>query len=153
MGLRWTGARSLRKLWRVSSVIPDMGGENMIRRADRPGGTAVADLAQLEISQLITPDGQPVVTIRGEIDIATADEARAYLWDVIDTESLSAIVDVSGITFCDAAGLGMFAKVAAYGRDSGRPIRLTGARPSLVRIMRITGLDVAYPEVRSLSVI
>jgi anti-sigma B factor antagonist len=125
----------------------------MIRHADRPGGTAVADLAQLELSRLITPDGQPVVTIRGEIDIATADEARAYLWDVIDTEPLSAIVDVSEVTFCDAAGLGMLAKVASHGRASDRPIRLTGARPALVRIMRITGLDAAYPEVRSLSVI
>jgi anti-anti-sigma factor len=125
----------------------------MIRRADRPGGTAVADLAQLEISQLITPDGQPVVTIRGEIDIATADEARAYLWDIIDTEPLSAIVDVSGVTFCDAAGLGMFAQTAVRGQESGRPVRLTGARPSLVRIMRITGLDAAFPEVRTLSVI
>jgi anti-anti-sigma factor len=125
----------------------------MIRRADRPGGTAVADLAQLELSQLITPDGQPVVTIRGEIDIATADEARAYLWNVIDTEPLSAIVDVTDVTFCDAAGLGMLAKVAAHGRSTGHPIRLTGARPSLVRIMRITGLDAAYPEVRTLSVI
>src|SRR5579875_897305 len=104
-----------------------MGGEKMIRRAERPGGTAVADLTQLELSQVITPDGQPVVTVRGEIDIATAAEVRAYLWDVVDNEPLSAIVDVSGVTFCDAAGLGMLAKVAAHARAAGRPIRLTGA--------------------------
>lgn len=125
----------------------------MIRRSGQPGGTAVADLAQLEMSRLITPDGQPVVTMRGEIDIATADEARVYLMDVVDTEPLSAIVDVTDITFCDAAGLGVFAKVAQYARDAGRPIRLAGARPSLVRIMRITGLDAAFTEVRTLSVI
>ena len=125
----------------------------MIRRSERPGGTAVADLAQLELSVLITPDGQPVVTIAGEIDIATADEAKTFLSDIIDTEPLPTIVDVSGVTFCDAAGLGMFATVAAHGRDLERPVRLMGARPSLVRIMRITGLDAAYPEVRTLSVI
>lgn len=125
----------------------------MIRRAGQPGGTAVADLAQLELSRLITPDGQPVVTMRGEIDIATADEARIYLMDVVDTEPLAAIVDVSDITFCDAAGLGMFAKLAHHAREAGRPIRLTGARPSLIRIMRITGLDAAFTEVRTLSVI
>jgi anti-anti-sigma factor len=105
------------------------------------------------MSRLITPDGQPVVTMRGEIDIATADEARVYLMDVVDTEPLSAIVDVTDITFCDAAGLGVFAKVAQHAREAGRPIRLTGARPSLVRIMRITGLDAAFTEVRTLSVI
>jgi anti-sigma B factor antagonist len=130
-----------------------MGGENMIRRADKPGGTAVVDLGQLDLSHQITPDGQPVVTVTGEIDIATADEARSYLCGVIDTEPLSAIVDVTGVTFCDAAGLGMFAKVAQHARDAGRPIRLTGVRPSLVKIMRITGLDAAYPELRTLLVL
>jgi len=125
----------------------------MIRHAGRSGGTAVVDMAQLEMSRLITPDGQPVVTMRGEIDIATADEARVYLLDVVDTQPLSAIVDVSDVTFCDAAGLGMFAKVAHHAREAGRPIRLTGARPSLVRIMRITGLDAAFTEFHTLSVI
>jgi anti-anti-sigma factor len=125
----------------------------MIRRVEQPGGTAVADLRQLDVSHVITPDGQPVVVLRGEIDVATADEARAYLYDVIDAEPLSPIVDVSAVTFCDAAGLGMFAKVAQHAREAGRPIRLTGARPSLVRIMRITGLDTIYPELRALLVL
>jgi anti-anti-sigma factor len=125
-----------------------MGGEQMIRRASQPGGTAVADSSQLALSRLITPDGQLVVTLSGEIDIATVAQARAYLLDVIDNEVSPAMIDVSGVTFCDAAGLGVFAKVAERARDAGRPIRLTGARPALIRIMRITGLDVAYPELR-----
>lgn len=120
----------------------------MIRRASQPGGTAVADSSQLSMSRLITPDGQVVVTLAGEIDIATVAGARAYLLDVVDNEESPAMIDVSGVTFCDAAGLGVFAKVAQRARDAGRPIRVTGARTGLVRIMRITGLDGAYPELR-----
>jgi anti-sigma B factor antagonist len=134
----------------------------MIRRASRPavadaaasaggayGVMAVADQTPLELSSQATPDGQQVVTLCGEIDIATVKRAREYLYHVVDNESLSVIVDVSGVTFCDAAGLGMLAKVAGRARNAGRPIRLVGTRPALLRIMLITGLDAAFPELRA----
>jgi anti-sigma B factor antagonist len=110
---------------------------------------AVVDQTPLELSRRATPDGQQVVTLRGEIDIATAGRARNYLYNVVDSEALSVIVDLSGVTFCDAAGLGMLAKVASRARKAGRPVRLVGARPALLRIMRITGLDAAFPELQA----
>lgn len=113
------------------------------------GVMAVVDHTPLELSHRATPDGQQVVTLRGEIDIATADRARAYLYNVVDSEPLSVMIDLSGVTFCDAAGLGMLAKVAARARKANRPVRLVGARPPLLRIMRITGLDAAFPELRA----
>jgi anti-sigma B factor antagonist len=113
------------------------------------GVMAVVDQTPLELSRRATPDGQQVVTLRGEIDIATAGRARNYLYNVVDSESLSVIVDLSGVTFCDAAGLGMLAKVASRARKAGHPVRLVGARPALLRIMRITGLDAAFPELQA----
>ena len=110
---------------------------------------AVVNQTPLELSRQATPDGQQVVTLRGEIDIATADRARAYLYNVVDSEPLPVMIDLSGVTFCDAAGLGMLAKVAARARKAGRPVRLVGPRPPLLRIMRITGLDEAFPELRA----
>ena len=43
----------------------------------------------------------------------------------------------------------MLARVAGYARRSGHSLKLTAARPSLLRIMRITGMDEAFPEVRT----
>jgi anti-sigma B factor antagonist len=95
------------------------------------------------------------VRVSGELDIATADQAYTYLRDLVDSQDGPVTMNLSELSFCDAAGLGVLARVAAHARRTGRSLKLTAARPALLRIMRITGLDEAFPEVRSpaLSVI
>jgi anti-anti-sigma factor len=115
---------------------------------------AVIDLAQalqLELAYQVAADGNATVQVRGELDIATADQAYAYLRDVVDSQDGPVMMNLSGLTFCDAAGLGVLARVAGHARRAGHSLKLTAARPSLVRIMRITGMDEAFPEVRSPS--
>ena len=69
---------------------------------------------------------------------------------MVDGEKKGKItLNLADLTFCDAAGLGVLAKVASYARRTGRTLRVTAARPSLLRIMRITGLDAAFPEIRT----
>jgi anti-sigma B factor antagonist len=105
--------------------------------------------AQLELSCRADEDGYQVVRMVGELDIATAEQAYSYISDVIDAwEQAQVSMDLSGLTFCDASGLGVLARLASHARAAGRQIRLTSPRPSLVKIMRITGLDHVYPELR-----
>jgi anti-sigma B factor antagonist len=106
---------------------------------------------QLELAYDVTDDGEATVQVRGELDIATADDAYAYLLDVVDSQDGPVVMNLAGLTFCDAAGLGVLARVAGHARRTGRSIRLTAARPALLRIMRITGMDEAFPEVRNPS--
>jgi anti-anti-sigma regulatory factor len=40
----------------------------------------------------------------------------------------------------------VLARSARYARQKGRQLALASARPSLLKIMRITGLDRAFPE-------
>lgn len=91
----------------------------------------------------------------GELDIATAEQAYSYIAEVIDSRlkgvtgpmgSAPVTVDLSGVTFCDASGLGALARLARYARAAGRQLSLTSARPSVLKIMRITGLDRVFPE-------
>jgi anti-anti-sigma factor len=113
---------------------------------------AVIDLAQvleLELAYQVAPDGQATVRVRGELDIATADQAYTYLRDVVDGQDGPVTVNLSELSFCDAAGLGALARVAGHARRSGRSLKLTAARPALLRIMHITGMDEAFPEVRN----
>jgi anti-sigma B factor antagonist len=104
----------------------------------------------LDLSSRTDEDGNHIVSMAGELDIATAGQAYLYLSDVIDawpaSSSAAVRVDLSGLTFCDASGLGALARIARHARQAGRQLELIAARPSLLKIMRITGLDRAYPE-------
>jgi anti-anti-sigma factor len=104
---------------------------------------------QLELAYQVAGDGRATVRVTGELDIATADQAYAYLRDVMDSQAGPVTMNLAELTFCDAAGLGVLARVAGYAKRSGRSLKLTAARPSLLRIMRITGMDEAFPEVRT----
>jgi anti-anti-sigma factor len=108
-----------------------------------------AQAMQLELAYLKTADGKATVKVRGELDIATADQAYAYLRDVVDSQDGPITINLAELTFCDAAGLGVLARIAGHARRAGHSLKLTAARPSLLRIMRITGMDEAFPEVRN----
>jgi anti-sigma B factor antagonist len=117
---------------------------DLVRADDGTQGT------QLELRYQRTPEGHALVTAHGELDIATAARTHAYLRAVLDGEKKGKVtLNLADLTFCDAAGLGVLAKVAAYARRTGRSLRLAGPRPALVRIMRITGMDAAFPEIRT----
>jgi anti-sigma B factor antagonist len=107
-----------------------------------------ADGTPLGLSRRTGADGDQVVSVTGELDIATADQAYAYISEVIDSGPAAVSVDLSGLTFCDASGLGVLAKIARHARQAGRQLKLTSARPSLLKIMRLTGLDGVFPELR-----
>jgi anti-sigma B factor antagonist len=108
-----------------------------------------AQIMQLELACQVSADGNATVQVRGELDIATADQAYAYLRDVMDHQDGSVIMDLADLTFCDAAGLGVLARMARHARRTGRSLKLTAAQPALLRIMRITGMDEAFPEIRN----
>ena len=139
----------------VGEVL-DGGSEVAVMTIERVQGL---DPLQLELSCATDGDGNQIISVTGELDIATAEQAYAYISDVIDAWPTPVSVDLSGLTFCDASGLGALARTARPTRQAGRRLPLTAARPaplklsphtrlgpSLLKIMRITGLDRAYPE-------
>ena len=133
----------IRLLDRDSDVAPDGGSDAAVITAKR---AQPAEPAQLELSCRTGPNGYQIVSVAGELDIATAEQAYSYLSEVIDGRPAPVTVDLSGLTFCDASGLGMLARAARYARQKGRQLMLASARPSLLKIMRITGMDLAFPE-------
>ena len=132
----------IRPLNRVKGVaaVPDGGSDAAVITAK--GGEPV----QLELSCRTGANGYQIVSVTGELDIATAEQAYSYISEVIDGRPAPVTVDLSGVTFCDASGLGVLARISRHARQAGRQLRLASARPSLLKIMRITGLDRAFPE-------
>jgi anti-sigma B factor antagonist len=110
--------------------------EVVVAAQDNPQGTA-----PLELSYRICPTGGAAVDLGGELDIVSAEVAVSYVRDVIDRHRGPVIVDLTALTFCDARGLAALVRMAGYAEQKGCPFRLASPSPSLVKIMRITGLD------------
>jgi anti-anti-sigma factor len=104
--------------------------------------------AVLGLTHRIYPDGHATAVIRGELDAATTDAALEYVTQVIARSSGPIEVDLTGLSFCDARGLRALAGISARARAAGRQLRLTGTRPGIAKIMRITGMDANFPELR-----
>jgi anti-sigma B factor antagonist len=138
----------IRLLDRDSDVAPapDGGSDTAVITVEPTEPTA--EPAQLELSCRTGANGYQIVSVTGELDIATAEQAYSYISEIIDGRPAPVTVDLSGLTFCDASGLGVLARAARYARQKGRQLMLASARPSLLKIMRITGLDGAFPELR-----
>ena len=101
-----------------------------------PGGAA-----PMELSHRTCPTGEAVVDLGGALDILSAEVAVSYVRDVIDRHHGPVEVNLTALAFCDAKGLGALVRMARYAEQKGCPFRLASPSPSLVKIMRITGLD------------
>jgi anti-sigma B factor antagonist len=95
----------------------------------------------IKLSCRVTADGLAEVSIRGELDLASADRTVRFVCDVIDQNEGTITADLSGLTFCDACGLGALIRIAAHAERTGRTLELSRPSRSVARIMRITGVD------------
>jgi anti-anti-sigma factor len=78
-----------------------------------------------------------VLTLGGEIDLATADELRAVL-DRALADDPDVVVDLRAVTFIDAAGIRAFLGAASVLNGSG-PLRIVNA-PRLAWMFELVGL-------------
>lgn len=82
-----------------------------------------------------------IVTVRGELDIATAPLLRVVLDGIYPSRPRRVEVDLSGVTFLDMAALGTL--VAARRRLASRRAALVVRQPSppVARVLSLSGLD------------
>jgi anti-sigma B factor antagonist len=87
------------------------------------------------------PGGHVAVALSGEIDIITAPEVRDALAGATSEAVTGIVVDLSEVTFLDAAGLGALAGGAYRARHLPGGLRLVAVPPRVLRLLNITGLD------------
>lgn len=97
--------------------------------------------AALQLSHRIGDADEIIVYLDGELDIASAEQAVSYVRDVIDLRRGPVIVNLAALAFCDARGLAALVRMARYAEQSNCPLQVASPSPSLVKIMRITGLN------------
>ena len=96
-------------------------------------------------------NGTPVVSVMGEVDLATAPALEQTLLGAAEDRTGEVIVDLTGCSFLDSRGLG--ALIATRGRleRSNRWLALVLSKPSVLKIFRITQFDKLFEIYPSLG--
>ena len=82
------------------------------------------------------------ITVTGELTFATARDARQLGVLVLDSSrAQSLVIDCSGVTRADSAGLAVLLDWLAWGRRKPRPVTLENLPASLVAIAKISEVD------------
>ncbi|QIX53945.1 STAS domain-containing protein (plasmid) [Rhodococcus sp. DMU1] len=102
-------------------------------------GTALAPSPALEVDLDARLDGPAVLTVRGDIDIATAPVLEPHL-SRASADGTDLVLDLTGVPFLGCAGMAMFD--AAANRVRRRHATLTTAvQPHVRHILHVVGLD------------
>jgi anti-sigma B factor antagonist len=94
--------------------------------------------------------GYVVVTVAGEVDIATVARLRERL-SALAEGGLPLVADLDQVSFIDATGLGALAGVARRAAARGASLHVVATRPQTRQLFRVTGLDRQIPLVRDLA--
>lgn len=81
------------------------------------------------------------VAVRGELDIATAPQLAQSLAASPADRRRAVVLDVAGVTFCDASGLEVMLTAHRAHQAEGGSLVISGCSSRLLRLLRITGLD------------
>jgi anti-anti-sigma factor len=86
-------------------------------------------------------DRVAVVTVPVEVDISNADNVRDDLLSVVKDSPAVLVVDMSGTTFCDSAGVNSLVRVYQQALAVGATVRLVVTASAVQRVLAITGVD------------
>ena len=92
-----------------------------------------------------------VVSVSGELDIATADRLAEELERTAERNARRVIVDLVGLTFIDSVALGVLTEEARRLRVAGGTCIVVSQDPRILRVFEITGLDRIFRIERSLA--
>ncbi len=106
------------------------------------GDNRVGKILKMRVSRV---DGCALVWLGGEMDVAEAAEARAFLTSAVCDGRDRIVVDVTDLSFIDAAGIGVLVAVARQTALDGGWLRLVGASLLLRRMLAILGLTGFLP--------
>jgi anti-sigma B factor antagonist len=93
-----------------------------------------------------SPDDQTqILSVRGELDLATADGLYRRGRAAIGCHARLLLLDLAGLSFCDACGLSAFVRIANEAETAGCGYGLVAPQPLVVKMLRITGLNARLP--------
>jgi anti-sigma B factor antagonist len=81
-----------------------------------------------------------VVTVTGEVDVATAPRLRSQLVSLVGDGERRIICDLEGVDFLDSTGLGVLVGALKRARTHGGELIMVCTQRRLLKVFEITGL-------------
>jgi anti-sigma B factor antagonist len=97
-----------------------------------------------EVSEEPLSDDAHVITVRGELDLATASEFSRPLFQAIDDGKKAVLVDLSDVVFIGSNGLATLLNGLRRLTRKGGRLALATANPTVLRMFEITRTDTTF---------
>jgi anti-sigma B factor antagonist len=85
-------------------------------------------------------DRTQILRVQGELDLATAGSLYRRGRTAIGRHPWLLLLDLTGLSFCDASGLSAFVRIANEAEAAGCGYGLIAPQPLVAKMLRITGL-------------
>lgn len=113
----------------------------MASRADNPDRSSDTSTS-FGISRRELDQRTSVISVEGDLDLATAPQLKWMLVDALDEGHSQLVLDLSLATFMDSTALGVLVGVNRS-LQAGK-LAIVGARAELLRIFELSGVDGAF---------
>jgi anti-sigma B factor antagonist len=117
------------------------GGKLGDANADGGGGNG----GLLEVREERTEGGALVLSIEGELDLATAPKVREPLEEGIEAGAQHIVIDMLGCGFIDSTGLGVLLHAAKGLEENGGAMALVCVDDQIKRLLELTMIDRTIP--------
>jgi len=103
--------------------------------------------------QIATTPGSDryVITVSGEVDLATSPELDAAIIAAIESGTSSVAIDLTDVSFMDSSGLGVIVRGLKRCREAEIDLDLVITNERVLKVFGITGLDQVIPIHSSIS--
>ncbi len=88
--------------------------------------------------------GSDVVRMTGEVDLCTAPDLKAAIYELLDAGADDVVLDMTGLEFMDSAGLGVLVGTLKRVRSAGGSLHLVCDRDNILKVFSLTGLDKVF---------
>ncbi|GLU49130.1 STAS domain-containing protein [Nocardiopsis ansamitocini] len=92
-----------------------------------------------------------IVSVEGELDIATAGDLRENVQNAIDAHGPWLILDFSALEFMDSSGLNAVINAYRLVRERGGSLALAAPNERVTKVIRLVGLHRQVPVHRTVS--
>ncbi|MEU4034202.1 STAS domain-containing protein [Streptomyces collinus] len=100
------------------------------------------------ITSYATSGDRVRVTVRGELDLVSGDRLRNPLGEALATSTGGLDLDLSGLTFCDCAGLTVLLELRRRALSGGKTITIQHTSPTVDRLLRLLGAQDLFTPAR-----
>lgn len=115
-----------------------------------PTPLAARNLRELSIRPYSVDDHRCVLTLAGEVDLASSPDLRAALTQLLDHGYTQFVLDLSGVSHMDSTGLGVLVGLQNRLEERGG-LSLAGVSSNLARLLAVVGLNSRLPSFSSVE--